>query len=180
MTRFPQIKRTADSVGPDDRITAIEYVNRVNWLFETYDLEGMISAFLPDANVFHFHGTLRGETDIRRFLTDDYPYLVPGVSRHASNHIVDSDSDGGVYVRYQNLLVRFASPEMSAKLGAGEVIDSNEGLPAVWLYSPMLDRLSKTPEGWKIRERHVGGSTTNIALAPADMSAQAMRQFLPR
>ncbi len=60
------------------------------------------------------------------------------MSRHASNHIVDIEESGLVAVRYQNLLVRHAEPEAAATLGAGQVIETRE-LPALWLYSPMLD-----------------------------------------
>ncbi len=57
---------------------AVDYVNRVNWLFETWDLEAMVDALPTDARVFHFHGSLDGEKQIRTFLTETYPYLVPG------------------------------------------------------------------------------------------------------
>lgn len=55
---------------------------------------------------------------------------MPGVCRHATNHIVDQDGTDGVTVRYHNLL-------------------------------PMLDRLRKTADGWKIYERYVGASAMN-------------------
>jgi hypothetical protein len=175
---FPPIKPIG-SVDPDVRASAIDYVNRVNWLFETWDLEGMIAAFLPDAKVIHFHGKMNGEADIRKFLTDTYPYLVPGVSRNASNHIVDLEDDGLVSVRYQNLLVRYAWPEDATKLDDGAVMES-EQLPMIWLYSPMLDRLRTTNDGWKIAERYIGGSTTNRLLTPQDTSAATMAPYLPR
>lgn len=178
MSFFPKIKPAAE-ISPDIRAAAVDYVNRVNWLFETWDLEAMVDAFLPDARVFHFHGSLDGEKQIRTFLTETYPYLVPGVSRHASNHIVDIEESGLVAVRYQNLLVRHAEPEAAATLGAGQVIETRE-LPALWLYSPMLDRLKATESGWKIAERHIGGSATNVRYTPADTSRAAMEPFLPK
>ena len=61
---FPKVKPAA-KVSPDIRAAAVDYVNRVNWLFETWDLEAMVDAFLPDARVFHFHGSLDGEKEIR-------------------------------------------------------------------------------------------------------------------
>lgn len=82
---------------------------------------------------------------------ETYPNLVPGVSRHAPNHIVDIEDNGLVSVRYQNLLVRYASPEAAATIVAEKVIETDE-LPALWLYSPMLDRLSVTDDGWKITD----------------------------
>lgn len=46
MNFFPKV-RPASNVDADTRASAIDYVNRVNWLFETWDLEAMIGAFLP-------------------------------------------------------------------------------------------------------------------------------------
>src|SRR4030095_2550119 len=78
MSFFPSV-RGLGPVDPDVRASAVDCVNRVNWLFETWDLEGTIAAFAPDASVYHFHGELHGEADIRRFLIAVYPYLIPGV-----------------------------------------------------------------------------------------------------
>ncbi|MEU1212584.1 nuclear transport factor 2 family protein [Streptomyces sp. NPDC005791] len=176
MSKFPSVPRNG-SVDANDWTSAVDFVNRVNWLFETYDLEGMISSFLPDARVYHFHGNLNGEGDIRRFLTDDYPYLIPGVSRNATNHVVDRDADG-VAVRYQNVLVRHAWPQQAVGLQAGQVLESDD-LPAIWLYSPMLDRLRLTDDGWKIAERHIGGSMMNKRLSLPDTSRASVEEFLP-
>ena len=71
----------------------MDFVNRVNWLFETWDVDAMVEAFLPDGVAYHFHGVIRGQTEMRRFFDHDYPYLIPGVCRHATNHIVDADGD---------------------------------------------------------------------------------------
>jgi hypothetical protein len=174
---FPRVP-VRSAVAPSDIATAIEFVNRVNWLFETWDVESMVQSFTPDAVAFHFHGTIRGEEEIRRFFEQDYPYLVPGVGRHATNHIVDADGEG-VQVRYHNLLVRHAWPEDAKALGAGEVMESTS-LPAFWLYSPMRDRLRRTAGGWKIHERHIGGSTTRAAFNPVDASVAAIAPHLPR
>lgn len=177
MATFPRIGRQG-TVDPLDWVRAVDYVNRVNWLFETYDLEGMISSFQSDANVYHFHGDLHGEDDIRNFLTHLYPYLIPGVSRNATNHIVDVDGDGWI-VRYQNLLVRYATPEQAVGLGAGEVMDSDEDLPGIWLYSPMIDRLRFVDGKLKIFERYIGGSTTNTRLSPVTQDEAHFTPFMP-
>jgi hypothetical protein len=177
MTAFPRIARTSE-LDPADRASAVDFVNRVNWFFETWDVEAMIDSFFPDAVAYHFHGTISGHAGIRHFFEHDYPYLIPGVSRHATNHIVDPDEDG-VVVRYQNLLVRHASPEDAAVLGAGQVMHSDSGLPAIWLYSPMRDRLRRSGNNWKIIERYIGGSTTNNALTPKDTAASAFAAFMP-
>jgi len=174
---FPRIVRSAP-VSEGDRMSAIDFVNRVNWWFETWDVEAMLDSFLPDAVAFHFHGTIRGHEGMRRFFEVDYPYLIPGVARIAGNHIVDADEDG-VVVRYQNLLVRYAEPEKARDLGAGQVMESTDGLPDLWLYSPMMDRLRRTADGWKIFERYIGGSTTDVRRSPKDHAADAAAPYMP-
>jgi hypothetical protein len=159
---FPPIL-SRSTVEPGDRADAIDFVNRVNWLFETWNVDGMLDAFLPDAVAYHFHGTIRGHAEMRRFFEEDYPYLIPGVSRHATNHIVDPDEDG-VVVRYHNLLVRYAKAADAAQPGAGAAQESADDLPAIWIYSPMRDRLRRTADGWKIHERYIGSSVINSRL----------------
>jgi phospholipase C len=56
---------------------------------------------------------------------------------------------------------------------------SDSGLPAIWLYSPMRDRLRRSGNNWKIIERYIGGSTTNNALTPKDTAASAFAAFMP-
>lgn len=175
--KFPRIQPYG-TLDPDLRAGAVDYVNRVNWLFETWDLEAMIASFAPDAQVYHFKGTMKGESEIRDFLTNAYPYLVPGVSRNASNHIVDQEENGLIAVRYQNLLVRYADYPQTQELADGGVIESDD-LPMIWLYSPMLDRLRRTEDGWRIAERYIGGSTTNRRYTPVDTSAETARKYLP-
>ncbi|MDF2641388.1 MAG: hypothetical protein K0R45_660, partial [Pseudomonas sp.] len=102
-----------------------------------------------------------------------------GVSRHATNHIVDADEDG-VVVRYQNLLVRYATPESAAILGDGQAIDSPDDLPAIWLYSPMMDRLRRTEHGWKVFERFIGGSAINMRLNPPITDAAQLAKYMPQ
>ncbi|WP_434607884.1 nuclear transport factor 2 family protein [Pseudomonas sp. D2-30] len=178
MKAFPRIS-SQSGVDTAERISAIDFVNRVNWWFETWDVEAMVDAFLPDAVAYHFHGTIRGHDEIRQFFEKDYPYLIPGVSRHATNHIVDVDEDG-VVVRYQNLLVRYATPELAAMLGDGQAIDSPGDLPGIWLYSPMMDRLRRTEHGWKIFERFIGGSTINTELNPPTTDPAELAAYMPQ
>jgi hypothetical protein len=94
--------------------------------------------FFPMASRTIIHGTIRGRQEMRRFFEDDYAYLIPGVCRHATNHIVDQDGDG-VAVRYQNLLVRYAPVNVAPELAAGKILESDDGLPSIWIYSIMLD-----------------------------------------
>ncbi len=178
MIAFPPVARTSE-VDHADRSSAIDFVNRVNWFFETWDIEAMIDAFLPEGVAYHSHGTIRGRKEMRRFFEQDYLYLIPGVSRNATNHIVDVDEDG-VAVRYQNLLIRHAKPEDAPALCAGQIMRNNDGLPAIWVYSPVRDRLRRTESGWKIYERYIGGSTTNVALTPTDTSVSTLAVHLPK
>lgn len=178
MKPFPRIPAQGN-VDPADRISAIDFVNRLNWWFETWDVDAMLDAFLPDAVAYHFHGTISGHAEMRRFFERDYPYLIPGVSRHATNHIVDTDEDG-VVVRYQNLLVRYASPEAAAGLGEGQAINSPDDLPGIWLYSPMMDRLRRTDDGWKVFERFIGGSTINTRFDPVTTDPRELASYMPR
>ncbi|MET0704429.1 MAG: nuclear transport factor 2 family protein [Mycobacterium sp.] len=165
MTDFPRV--THQSALPvEDRITAVDFVNRVNWLFEVWDVDAMVESFLPESTTYHFEGTVHGHAGLRAFFRDDYPYLIPGVARHATNHIVDADGADGVVVRYHNLLVRYGSPDGTpGVLPAPGVVDSGEGLPAIWIYSPMLDRLRRTADGWRIFERYVGHSVIDKQLS---------------
>jgi len=178
MKPFPNIQ-SMGAVDPADRISAIDFVNRLNWWFETWDVEAMVNAFLPDAVAYHFHGTISGHAEIRHFFEKDYPYLIPGVSRHATNHIVDADEEG-VVVRYQNLLVRYATPESAATLGDGQAIKTPDDLPAIWLYSPMMDRLRWTEDGWKVFERFIGGSTINTRLNPKTTNPVELAPYMPK
>lgn len=178
MDAFPRVALRS-RVDPADQASAIDFVNRVNWLFETWDVDAMVEAFTPEGIAYHFHGTIRGQTEMRRFFDEDYPYLIPGVSRHATNHIVDADEDG-VAVRYHNLLVRYAPVEIAPQLGAGEVLESDAELPGIWIYSPMLDRLRRVDGEWRIHERYVGGSMTNRRLAVGHLSSEAIAGFMPK
>ena len=145
MTSFLRV-HPYSTVTAEDRISAIEFINRVNWFFDIWDVDAIVQAFAENSVTYHFHGTNRGRAEVRKFLTEKYPYLIPGVSRHATNHIVDAD-EGGVVVRYHNLLIRYAAPEVAPGMGFAKAIESQEDLPGIWLYSVMVDRLRRTQEG---------------------------------
>jgi hypothetical protein len=166
-------------VSTEDRVSAIDFVNRINWLFDVWDVDALVDSFLPESVTYHWHGTNRGQEETRRFLNEIYPYIIPGVSRHATNHIVDPDQDGGVIVRYHNLLVRFAKPEAAPSLEAGFAMQSPDDLPAVWIYSTMVDRLRRSGKEWKILERHVGATTTNDRLTPPRTDPGYYAPYLP-
>jgi hypothetical protein len=154
------------AVDTADQVSAIDFINRVNWLFDAWDIDGMVEAFLPDSVTHHTHGIVRGRIETRRFFQAQYPYAVPGVSRHATNPIVDPDDDDGVVVRYHNLLVRYASQAAPPRIVGGQLVSTPADLPALWVYSAMTDRLRRTPGGWRIFERRVGETSMNDRLTP--------------
>lgn len=149
------------AVDPADRISAIDFINRVNWLFDAWDIDAMVEAFLPDSATFHTHGVTRGTIETRRFFQDQSPHVMPGVSRQALNPIVDPDDDGGVIVRYHNLLVRNTAQASAPRIVSGQVIAGAVDAPEIWIYSVMTDRLRRTENGWRIFERHVGPTSMN-------------------
>jgi SnoaL-like domain len=165
--KFPPVVHQVP-LPADDRISAIDFVNRVNWLFEVWDIGLIVEAFLADSTTYHFHGTVHGHDELRRFLTEDYYYLTPGVARNATNHIVDPDGPDGVAVRYHNLLIRYDGPHVAKDPSADPLRADDNDLPAIWFYSPMLDRLRRTKDGWKIAERYVGASVVNTRLSQPD------------
>jgi SnoaL-like domain len=154
------------AVEPADRVSAIDFINRVNWLFDAWDIDAMVEAFLPDSVTHHTHGINRGQIETRRFFQEQHPYTVPGISRHATNPIVDADDDDGVIVRYHNLLVRYSAETGSHRIVGGQVVASPTDMPAMWVYSAMTDRLRRTDRGWRIFERRVGPTSMNDRLTP--------------
>jgi SnoaL-like domain len=164
-------------VDPADRVSAIDFINRVNWLFDAWDIDAMVEAFLPDSVTHHTHGIVRGRIETRRFFQEQYPYTVPGISRHATNPIVDPDDDG-VIVRYHNLLVRYSAEASSPRIVGGQVVASPTDMPALWVYSTMSDRLRRTDGGWRIFERRVGPTSMNDRLTPGASHSGYMDPYL--
>jgi hypothetical protein len=155
------------AVEPADRVSAIDFINRVNWLFDAWDIDAMVEAFLPDSVTHHTHGVSHGKAETRRFFQEQCPYVVPGVSRQALNPIVDPDDDDGVIVRYHNLLVRHLAQATSPRIVAGQVVAGPADMPQLWVYSAMTDRLRRTESGWRIFERRVGPTSMNDQLGSA-------------
>jgi hypothetical protein len=95
--KFPPPSRsTSNDVTAEERITAVDFVNRVNYIFEEFNHDKILDCFLYDCSVYHFHGIIKGRGENRKFMEETYGYLIPGVTRHATNHIVDRDSDGAL------------------------------------------------------------------------------------
>lgn len=166
------------AVEAADRVSAIDFINRVNWLFDAWDIDAMVEAFLPDSVTHHTHGINRGQAETRRFFQEQYPYTVPGISRHATNPIVDPDGDDGVIVRYHNLLVRYSAQASSPRIVGGQVVGSPTDLPAIWVYSAMTDRLRRTDSGWRIFERRVASTSMNDRLTPGASDSGYMDPYL--
>jgi len=66
------------AVEPADRVTAIDFINRVNWLFDAWDIDAMLEAFLPDSVTHHTHGISRGKVETRSDL-----YALGATMHHA-------------------------------------------------------------------------------------------------
>jgi hypothetical protein len=156
-------------ISSEERSSAVDFVNRLNFLFEEWDIPKIVQTILPDARVQHFYGTLYGHSDIINFFKDVYPPLIPGISRHANNHVVDRDEEtGGVKVRYHLHLARYAWPDDAEEINstAGTLRESSEGLPAIWMWTTVIDRLVRSEDGWKVKERWLSGSVSNKELNP--------------
>jgi hypothetical protein len=74
--------------------------------------------------------------------------------------VADADFQFVLYVRVRN-----SWPGEDANTPA---VHRDDGLPAIWIFSPMIDRLRRTSDGWKIFERYVGESTVNKTLDPPE------------
>ncbi|KAJ5294969.1 hypothetical protein N7508_009790 [Penicillium antarcticum] len=164
---FPPINpSTSNNASSEERCTAIDFFNRHNFIFEEWDHEKIISTFLPQADVYHSHGTIRGHEEIRRFFEESYEFFIHGITRSATNHVVDRDEESGVVVRYHETLIRYGWKGDDASNVSGHDTIRTDGLPAVWWTGPMTDRLRMTADGWKIFERYLGAPIRNQALDP--------------
>jgi SnoaL-like domain len=165
-------------VDAADRVSAIDFINRVNWLFDAWDIDAMVEAFLPDSATHHTHGVSRGKIETRRFFQEQCPYVVPGISRQALSPIVDPDDDDGVIVRYHNLLVRHTAQAASPRIVSGQVVTGPADAPQLWVYSAMTDRLRRTEGGWRIFERHVGPTSMSDQLGSAPSNRGYMDPYV--
>ncbi|KAL5338119.1 hypothetical protein BJX70DRAFT_367741 [Aspergillus crustosus] len=169
--RFPPIPATqSKSLTATEITTAIDFVNRHNFIFTEFTHETMLSTFLPDATVYHTHGTLHGHTEFKSFFENIYGFFIPGIARSATNHVVDRDEDGGVTVRYLETLVRYGYGKEEEDgvddpyVVTGKDAVRGDGLPAVWWVGTMVDRLRMTEDGWRIYERYLGAPVRNGGL----------------
>ncbi|KAH7079385.1 hypothetical protein BKA63DRAFT_592568 [Paraphoma chrysanthemicola] len=161
-------------VPPDvtaaERSSAIDFVNRNNFIMEQFNIDELLLQGTEDIILRHFHGTINGHNEMKKFFSTTYPYIIPGVSRHATNHIVDRDEEtGGVIVRYHQQCIRYAWPnaiEAQLKGQDNSYIEAIGDLPQTWIYNVMYDRLVMTEVGWKLRERSLGPAVVNSRMDP--------------
>jgi hypothetical protein len=163
---FPKLSAvTSHQVTVEERITAIDFVNRMNFLFEEFDKEKLASLNLPDTSLHHMYGDFKGPEELRGFVENNYPPLVPGVTRHATNHIVDRDEEtGGVVVRYHVTLIRQVWPEDAGKVTAKDAFIVTD-MPGIWIWSSVADRLKMTDDGWKLYGKRIGATVINKSLS---------------
>lgn len=160
--KFPPINTfTSNGVTTEERVSAIDFVNRHNFIFEEYDHGKLLATCLPNIVLYHAEGTKRGHVELRNFWENEYRSFIPGMCRANMNHVVDRDVDGGVIIRYHIYLIRNHWGNKTAHDLTSNGAATAEGLPAIWWYSPMIDRLKMTSEGWKIWERYLGSSFRN-------------------
>lgn len=164
---FPKFSAaTSHQVMAEERVTAIDFVNRHNFLFEEFDTKKLLTTQLPEMTLYHMYGHFQGAEAVKDFIESKYPPLIPGVTRHATNHIVDRDNEtGGVVVRYHMTLVRQAWPEEAGKVTTKDAFEVT-GLPGIWIYSAVVDRLKMTDDGWKLYSRINGSTVVNKSLNP--------------
>ncbi|KAJ5224934.1 hypothetical protein N7468_006159 [Penicillium chermesinum] len=156
--RFPPINRfTTGDVSIEERCTAIDFVNCHNFVFQEFNIDKMLDTFLEKALVYHSHGTVHGHAEMKPFLEDFSEFFIHGISRNASNHVVDRDGDGGVF-----------GP--SADAIAGHDTIRHDTLPEIWWVEFMIDRLRMTSNGWKVHERYLGTPYRDQALDPKEHS----------
>ena len=70
-------------------------------------------------------------------------------------------------------------PEIDERNDRPQAMQRPDDLPAIWLYSTMVDRLRRSDQGWKILARHVGATTTNNRLTPARTDPGYFAPYLP-
>jgi hypothetical protein len=147
--RFPPVSLSpSKDITSEERSTAINFVNRHNLIFREFNYDKMTATFLPDAVVYHSHGTIRGHAEIKHFLENVYGFFIPGIGRSATNHVVDRDEDGGAVARYQGTLIRngWGESDPDADVAAGRDIVRTDGLPAIWWFGQVVDRLRITAD----------------------------------
>jgi hypothetical protein len=156
-TNHPIPAPSIRQIDADTRFEAIDFVNRVNFLFDRWQREELLAAFSDDVIVDHPLGRSAGKEELAAFLKA-YEPITHGVRRHNCNHVIDTGPGEDIIVTYYILLIRIAPSSEAGKLKAApmEIMEYEEHLPKLISYAMVTDRLSKTESGgWRVRHKRV-------------------------
>ncbi|MFK4771387.1 nuclear transport factor 2 family protein [Rhizobium sp. ZW T2_16] len=142
----PILKST--QVAAQIRSDAIDFVNRINFYFDRWELAKLLNAFADDVVVDHPLGRSVGKHELEHFL-QAYEPITLGVRRHNCNHVVDVLDSGDVQVTYYILLIRVApSSEANAlKSAPMEIMEFDQHFPKLISYAMVTDTLVRLPSG---------------------------------
>jgi SnoaL-like domain len=115
------------NVSAQDRSEAIDFVNRLNFAFDHWNIAEMNDAFSKNCIVEHPQGRVEGRATIAKFL-DAYKPLTVGIRCVPLNHIVDANEDGSLTVTYFNVFIRVTRAAETHLLKDQPMHDSNIGL----------------------------------------------------
>jgi hypothetical protein len=147
----------ARRIDADTRFEVIDFVNRVNFLFDRWQPEELLDAFSDDVVVEHPLGRSIGKGELARFL-EAYEPITLGVRRHNCNHVIDAGPGGDVTVTYYILLVRIAPADQASTLQSDpmRIMQYDEHLPKLISYAMVTDTLTRTGTGeWRVRHKRV-------------------------
>lgn len=128
------------------RSDAIDFVNRVNFYFDRWEFEELLSAFADDVVVDHPLGRSVGKAELKLFL-EAYEAITLGVRRHNCNHVVDVLDSGEVQVTYYILLIRVAPSSEAHALKAAPmtIMEFDQHFPKLISYAMVTDTLVRLP-----------------------------------
>ena len=144
-------------IDADTRFEAIDFVNRVNFLFDRWQAEDLLAAFSDDVIVDHPLGRSAGKEELATFLKA-YEPITHGVRRHNCNHVIDAGPGEDIIVTYYILLIRIAPSSQAGKLKTApmEIMGYDEYLPKLISYAMVTDRLTRIAGGdWRVRYKRV-------------------------
>jgi hypothetical protein len=147
------------------RVDAVDFVNRVNFLFDRWDPAALLDCFTDDVTVEHPLGRSEGRAELAAFL-EAYEPITLGVRRHNCNHVVDvGPEDGEIVVTYHILLVRIAPSSEAARLRSEPmaIMHYEEHLPKLISYALVSDTLRPHRDGgFRIRRKHVSNVAEDV------------------
>lgn len=138
-------------------VEAINFVNRINFYFDRWEVDNLLAAFTGDVIVDHPLGRSVGKPALADFLKA-YEPITHGVRRHNCNHVVDVGDEGDIRVTYYILLVRIAPSADAARLKAEpmKIMEYDAHFPKLISYAMVTDTLTKLGNGqWRVRHKRV-------------------------